>query len=351
MNAALLRSFINEKIQRRIFSGATLLFGRPHQKLVEIFDGTISSAHSNGIDKSTLFDIQSITKSVATSAVCLKLIQDGKISLETEISKIYPDAKNIKGITLRHLLTHSSGLSDVVLEGSFKTPELLWKQMLSARPRFAPGSAIEYTDLGYRILGKFLEEIAGMNLQQASRELIWKPMGLKTMTYNPSDKMQTAATPDAHGQIDDEQVVFLGGVLGCDGVFSNGEDLFTFMSCLLSEDSIFNEKTKSMLLGTVTSVGSGPKNGFYESLAVGNKNAGWEINEAPYTYAGNFHSANTFEKAGGAGTFIWYDTVSKYIFVYLTNYGKPKPFNKANWERLLKDIGPHDVSNLIYENL
>jgi len=342
--------FLQSKIQAGIFEGASVLFGSPSKKIIEVQEGYIASNLPHKIQPSTLFDLQSITKSVATAPLCLKLIQDGKINLDSKITQFLPEASKLQDVTIEHLLTHSSGLSDASLSGDFETPSMLWDQMLSAEPVFEPGTSIEYSDLSYRILGKALENASGMNLQDACQKLIWSPMGLKTMTYNPKDKMQTAATPAVHGMIDDEQVAFLGGALGCDGVFSNAEDLFLLMSNLLSDHSIFNTSTLDLLDSTAISSGM-PLDSFFATLAVGPKTAGWEVNIPDFTYAGKFHSNRTYEKAGGAGTFIWFDRDSKFIFVYLTNHGKPKPFDDVTWNQLVADIEPHELSNLIYANI
>lgn len=217
-------------------------------------------------------------------------------------------------ITFKHLLTHSSGLSDGDLYGEFQTKEDLWNKILTAKPTFTPGTSIEYTDLGYRVLGRAVETILGQDLQTAAQELIWKPMNLKNITYTPTDKLTVAATPDAHAIIDDEQVHFLGGVLGRDGAFSNAGDLFTLMSSLLIAKHVFQKETLSLLKDHVAS-SNVALNTFFDTLASGPKNLGWEINQKGLSYAGKFANPFCLEKAGGAGTFIWMDQESSFIFV------------------------------------
>jgi len=349
MNTKTIQEALKSKIRQGVCSGCSLIFGKPNQKMLEIHEGQIGRKISQPINAQTKFDLQSITKAVVTGPLTLKLVQKGQISLEDPIGPFLKSLgvqnADLEKVTFKDLLTHSSGLSDGDLSGSFETPAALWKHMLSAKPQFTPGSSIEYSDLGYRILGKILEQILGTTLEQAAQDLLWKPLKLKNMSYLVPDNSYVAATPDAHGIIDDEQVHFLGDVLGCDGVFSNAEDLYLFMSALLTHDKELSQLKQS------TRSFERSYESFFDVLAFGGKSAGWEVNTSPFSYAGPFHGKNTFEKAGGAGTFIWFDADSRYIFVYLTNHGKPKPFDDQTWNELLKQVGPAEISKLIYENL
>jgi CubicO group peptidase (beta-lactamase class C family) len=347
------REFLRSKIENGIFTGASVIFAKSSEKLVEIHEGQIGRDIKDPITPSTLFDLQSITKSVSTAALAVQLIESGRIDLDGSVGSHLPENKNpaFNQITFRQLFNHSSGLSDSSLAGDFRDPNQLWKHMLSAEPSFTPGTAIEYTDLGYRILGKALEGILSMDLDTASKRLLWKPLGLNQMTFDPKDKVKTAATPDAHGFIDDEQVKFLGGVLGCDGVFSNADDLFKFMAALLKGSSPFSTNTLQAIATNKASFETNLPT-FFDSLAVGPKNLGWEVNPKGVSYAGRFQrNGNCIEKAGGAGTFIWLDTETGYMMVYLTNYGKPKPFDEASWNRLIADIEPHTLTDILYETI
>lgn len=350
MNKTIVQELLKNKIKQGVFSGCSLIFGKPNKKILELHEGQIGHNNKKPINALTKFDLQSITKAVVTGPLALELIQKGEIGFNESIGNylkaLGTHNPDLEKITFKDLLTHSSGLSDSDLSGSFNSPIELWEHMFSAKPQFIPGTSIEYTDLGYRILGKILEQILGNNLEAAAKDHLWNPLNMKNMSYIVSDITNVAATPDAHGVIDDEQVHFLGGILGCDGVFSNAEDLYNYMSFLMTQD-----KQKISLLKESTRAFNKNSESFFDVLAFGGKSAGWEINSPAFSYAGKFHGKNTYEKAGGAGTFIWFDPDSQYIFVYLTNHGKPKPFDDQTWNQLLKQVGPEEVSNLIYENL
>lgn len=255
-----------------------------------------------------------------------------------------------RGIKFRHPLTHSSGLSDSDLEGEWKTSHDLWWRIFNAPLRFKPGSAVEYSDLGYRLLGKILEIHYGKSLEILLQEKIFSRLSIKGVSYSAVNPFNCAGCPDAHAVIDDEQVRFLGGTLGCDGLFGSADALFNLISLLISEESILGEPLGNILSQSVFEVES-TSSSYFDTLAVGSKTLGWEVNSSPYNYFGKFNGPEFFEKAGVAGTFIWFDQKTKYIFVYLTNHGKPKPFEEAGWNQLVENVGPRELSNLIYENL
>lgn len=343
-------NFLKRKIESKVFSGCSLIFGKPYEKIIELNLGTLGFQNKKIVNENTLFDLQSITKSICTGGLAIELGKKNLFDLKASVSKKlvecgYPNSLD-ESIASYDLLTHTSGLSDIDLEGEFESPEVLWETMLSAKPKFPPGTGVEYTDLGFRVEGKLIEATQGKNLKTLSRELLWNKKGMDLITFNPVDKTNIAETPDAKGVIDDEQVRFLGGMLGCDGAFSNAGGLFLFMSELIEK----SQDTVSVLFNNKRYFDVEIKS-FFDALAIGPKTIGWEINIPNFTYAGKFHTEVTFEKAGGAGTFIWFDNKSKYIFVFLTNYGKPKPFTEASWNKLVSDLSPNEISDLIYENL
>lgn len=348
------REFLRSRINRGIYSGAAVIFGNPSGKFFSVYEGNLKDNSDISVGESTVFDLQSITKALSTSVLSLVVSKNGLINLDEVIDDYIPAGAPRflagKGITFKHLLTHSSGLSDSSLEGSFKTAFDIWKHMFSAPLNFKPGSSIEYSDLGYRILGKLIESCTKESLESLFGRLVVQNARVFDISYIPNNPFNVAGTPDAHGIIDDEQVHALGGILGCDGLFGSANSIFLLITELLkAENKIVPNFTD--LLSANTVFNSSGVNSFYESLACGSKTFGWEINSASTSYAGKFHKSSCFEKAGGAGTFIWFDSQTKQVFVYLTNHGKPKPFNEQSWIGLIDEVAPHKLSDLIYELL
>ncbi len=349
-----IKSFLNNKIKDGVFTGASVLFGKPFEPLVRVYEGSLSNDIPLAINEYTLFDLQSITKAIGTGLLCIYLEQEGLLNLdqgiETYLPIYAPKNLNKKNITFRHLLTHSSGLSDIDLEGEHKTTYDFWHTIFSAPLHFEPGTAIEYSDLGYRVLGKLIELKFNQSLETLTNNLLFSKLDKNKISYNPIDSFNIAGCPDAHGIIDDIQVRTLGGTLGCDGLFANAGSIFSLLSIMTTKNKILEEK-----LGSILAKNSFPStanlNSHFDVLSSGSKTLGWEVNTKKYNYSGNFHNPTCFEKAGGAGTFIWFDQKSEYIFIYLTNHGKPKPFDESSWNKLVADVGPNSLSDIIYETI
>lgn len=349
-----IRRLLRSKIDQRIFSGASIIYGKPFKKILTVHEGTLRFGMNESVNDTTVFDLQSITKALSTGLIALILEKNGEINLNDPIDRYIPSnaPQNLlnKGITFKHLLSHSSGLSDASLEGNFGSTFEIWRSMFSAPLNFQPGHAIEYSDLGYRIAGKLIEIYKQESLESLFDRFVLKNIQKKDISYSVNNPFNVAGTPDVHGIIDDEQVHTLGGILGCDGLFGSAESMFDILSEVLTEkNKILSNFSDSLLNSLVPS--SNEYSSFFDSLACGSKTIGWEVNSQLSSYAGKFHSATCFEKAGGAGTFIWFDSNTKDIFIYLTNYGKPKPFNEASWSTLVNNLEPHKISDIIYENI
>lgn len=351
---AIIRNFLNEKIEKNHYTAGSVLFGKPFQPILNVQLGKISRIHSVDINERTVFDLQSMTKALCTSLLFIYKQAQGQIDLTATIDDFLPEFSPTtylkKSITIKQLLNHSSGLSDADLEEEFASPYDMWNRIFSAPLHFPSGTSIEYCDLGYRILGKIFETKFGESLEAAVQRLIYTPLSIEGISYEPMNCFNVTGTPRAHGVIDDQQVRFLGGNLGCDGLFGNAGGIFNLLSNLVRGNNLLQKPLGNILKSELFDANLSTTN-FFESLAVGPKTLGWEFHSPSLSYAGKFHSDSCFEKAGGAGTFVWFDQESECILVYLTNYGKPQPFDEQTWNKLIADLEPHTLSNLIYEAL
>lgn len=135
----------------------------------------------------TVFEVGSLTKQF-TAACILLLAQDGKLSVEDRISAHLPGAPaGWSNITIRHLLTHTSGLRNYTGHDGFELRRGLTQaqfiRALSALPAdFAPGEQAKYSNSGYNLLGFIIENASGKSYWDFLAERIWKPLGITTAT-------------------------------------------------------------------------------------------------------------------------------------------------------------------------
>ena len=124
LTKTLAAEFIEEKIEKKIFAGSAVLSGHNGKRSQEIYRGTLSSELEEEVNERTYFDLQSITKSVATSPLVFLLLKHKRIRLQERI----PGTR----ITIEQLLTYTAGFNDEDLPDSFKNIFEGWKQIFEA---------------------------------------------------------------------------------------------------------------------------------------------------------------------------------------------------------------------------
>jgi CubicO group peptidase (beta-lactamase class C family) len=189
------------------------------------------------------FELASVSKQF-TAAGVLKLVQDGKISLDDTVQRFYPDFP-YKGITIRMLLTHRGGLTNYTyfcdqvcdrrkVVSNQEMVELLIQH--KPAPYFLPDRRHDYSNTGYALLAAIIEKVSGKSYKQYMEEEIFIPAGMKhTYVYDvkQTDAFAHATGHKAYGER--TYPSYLEGVLGDKGVYSNVEDLFRWDRALYSE--------------------------------------------------------------------------------------------------------------------
>ncbi|MFF8536498.1 serine hydrolase [Streptomyces sp. SAS_267] len=199
--------------------------------------------------RDTVYDLASVSK-LFTSILAVQQLERGALELEAAVASYLPEfaGGGKQGVTIRHLLTHTSGFRSWI--PLYKAPtregklQLIWDE----RPVSQPGGAYLYSDLNLISLQLVLERITGRTLDTLLRDEITGPLGLESTRYNPpaSWKPRIAATEDARapwsgldrglvwGEVHDENAYSLGGVAGHAGVFSCAWDLAVLGRALLN---------------------------------------------------------------------------------------------------------------------
>ena len=252
-----------------IFPGAVLLVSKNGEIIHHEAYGMASMVPlPRMLDVDTIFDVASLTKPIATATAVFQVIEDGKLSLNTPVSKICPMfSKNGKDkITMKHLLTHSSGLPDwwglykeLLAQEQKRDKKLIGtdigrtilRMMLCNIPlNSEPGETIVYSDLGYMVLDWVIERIWGITLDWYCREKIFNLIGMDRTLFSNKIRMSTlqselseydyAATEECpwrkkvlSGEVHDDNCYALGGVAGHAGLFTTAKDIFIFLQQLL----------------------------------------------------------------------------------------------------------------------
>ena len=238
---------VAEAVREGVAPAAVLAVGRggagasPGSYEIHTFGHTHPTATAPRVTEETVFDLASLTKVVATTPAVLRLIDAGRLALDDPVARYVPAyAKGAKArVTLRHLLTHTSGLpADGPFHELGASPNGLRSAIVETALVAAPASTVRYSDIGFMMLGFVLEAVTGTSLDIAVQELVFTPLGLASTGYvpvhargidfAPTEPRSGDGEPRA-GVVHDENAEALGGVAGHAGVFSTVGDLVSYL--------------------------------------------------------------------------------------------------------------------------
>ena len=202
----------------------------------------------------TIFDLASLTKVVATTTAVMQLIEQGRVRLNDPVASYISgfDRYGKGGITVRHLLTHVSGLRPDVDLHPWQGYETAIELAREEVPTSAPGERFVYSDINFFLLGDIVARVSGLPLDQYVQRHIFQPLGMVDTGFNPAPGSARAwprpsdATPwrrgratrlDApplRGTVHDPTARRMGGVAGHAGLFGTAADLSRFARMLFA---------------------------------------------------------------------------------------------------------------------
>lgn len=205
----------------------------------------LCNSYRGEVNEDTLFDMASVTKIMATTSLALIALDKGLLSLDNTVKDFYPDCQS--DMTILNLLTHTIGIGHKSLNKQGNTYENIVEKILEIPLDIAVGQNVLYSCPGFILLGKILEKIYKMPLNESFQELVAKPLDLKSTSFLPNERVNIVnANLEEHklGIVNDYNCQFLGGVAGNAGLFSNIVDITKYVQCLMNKGSpLFSEKT------------------------------------------------------------------------------------------------------------
>ena len=331
-NAALV--LLQEALKAKAFPACSLAVTHHGRLLLLRSLGQFTfDAGSQQVTNDNLFDIASITKVVATTAMAMVLYERGLLDLDTPVVALVPEFASSADVrrnevTLRMLLAHSSGLPAYAkLYLQARTPQELLTIAFQIELTADPGARAEYSDIGFIVLGVALARIADEPLEMFCRREILGPLGMVSTTFNPAASLGSTCVPTANdqefrhriiqGEVQDENTSVLGGVAGHAGLFSTARDLSVFALAMLSAG---NSVVRPDTLSLFTSRQMAP-HGTSRAL-------GWDTPSAP-SQSGRYFSGRSFGHLGYTGTSLWIDAEKVLSIVLLTNRTWPDCKNQG----------------------
>ena len=211
---------------------------RDHQIVFQHGYGYANLESKISFTLNTRFRIGSLTKQFTAAAILL-LQQDGKLKTSDPIGRFYPNSPGAwSKITLRNLLSHTSGIPDVdfglVAKNSLHTPEELMKGIPEKALEFQPGTKSEYANINYMLLGRVIEKASGEPYCQFIQERIFSPLQLTETGCDSNSDTGPACLgyrPSAHGPVAVENYA-LSSLTGAGNLYSSARDLIRWTEAL-----------------------------------------------------------------------------------------------------------------------
>jgi len=278
----------------------------------------------------TVFDLASVSKVVATTAVAMLLYQRGQLDLDAKLGTILPafiegraSGDPARNLTLRHLLAHNSGLpSYVQFFKSVSAPAELLEACMRLQLEADPGTKSDYSDPGFILLGKALEALMREPLDVFANREIFAPLGMQATQYCPAPELRDRIPPTEidkdfrgrriQGEVQDENAWVLGGVAGHAGLFANVPDVLRFSAEVISAGS--GNPTKNNLFEATTVEVFGERQG----PALSSRALGWDT-PSENSSSGRLFSPRSIGHLGYSGCSLWIDLEARIAVVLLTN--------------------------------
>jgi CubicO group peptidase (beta-lactamase class C family) len=347
---------MNEAVAAHKLPGAVLHIEHDGAIYEQAYGRLSYEPDARAVNVHTLFDAASLSKVLSTAPSVLKLAEQGRIDLDARLITYFPECANggKETITIRHLLTHSSGLpsglpSKPAWHGDAAAHELACKQVVT----HPPGTFFRYSDINYVLLGQLVQKVSGMPLNEFARTRIYEPLKMLDTGYLPLQRLGGAALiaptqkgregPDtAHGDLAPGQLLQgvvhdptarrMDGVAGSAGVFTTAHDVARYARMLLQGGELDGVRVLSPESVRLMTTAQSPAG--IDAL----RGLGMDIN-SPYAVRprGTVFPIGSYGHTGFTGCILWIDPQSRAFYVLLSN--RVYPDDKSNVLELYTRLG------------
>jgi CubicO group peptidase (beta-lactamase class C family) len=320
------RAVLDQARADSAFPGAIAVIGNRDSVLVEYGAGSLDWAPSPRPDENTLWDMASLTKVVGLTTAMMQLSEAGKVDLDAPVQRYVKEFQgpNKERVTLRHLLTHSSGLPAWrPLYKETDSPAAARALAVATALDTLPGIRMVYSDLGAIILGVIVERVSGEPLDAYLARHVFGPLRMTSTTYRPGPNLLPRIAPTEYdpwrqrhirGEVHDENAYALGGVSGHAGLFSTGHDVARLCRMYLDGGTLDGARiVGGETIRRFTTV---------QDSTFSNRALGWETPNGTNS-AGHVLTRPAFGHTGFTGTSIWVDPSRDLFVILLTNRVNP----------------------------
>jgi CubicO group peptidase (beta-lactamase class C family) len=238
-------SVLRDSVDGKIFPGAVAALISSTDETYIPFGFETYDPTACPITETSIFDVASLTKVVATATATMQLVERKQLSLNDQACNFFPQLRQAPKdrITISQLLAHTAGFpGGEPLSRQLKSRDEILEAIFSLNLLYPPGTNRIYDDLGYILLGLIVESIAGVTFNKYCQNEIFRPLKMNETGFVPHKTLLGRIVPteiDAgrggllRGIVHDERAYIMGGVAGHAGIFTTARDLGRFSRLMM----------------------------------------------------------------------------------------------------------------------
>ena len=332
-----------EGVRSLVYPGAALVIGTRDSILFAKAYGRFTwSARSAAVSvDSTLWDLASLTKVVATTPALMLLVERGKVDLDAPVTRYLPEfnATGTAVITVRHLLTHTSGLRGTLPLRDAPDSAAALRMVLTSTPIAAPGARMVYSDLNAILLGEIVRRVSGAPLDEFVAREVYAPLGIsEQMMFRLPRRLERRTAPTGiwrghaiAGVVNDPNAAKLGGVAGHAGAFATAMGVARFAQFMLRDGA---PVLKPETVRGFTAIAVPARRG------TSARTLGWEAlpTGEDVSSAGRLLGPRSYGHTGWTGTSLWIDPDRGLFVLLLTNRAYAQAGGARGTFTVLKEV-------------
>jgi CubicO group peptidase (beta-lactamase class C family) len=321
-----LNAILRSGVRDSAFPGAVAVVGTKDGAAITVSVGQLDWQPSPAPSASTLWDLASLTKVIGLTSAMMLMVESGAIDLDAPLERYIPDFRGRwkEMVTIRHLLTHSSGLPAWrPLYKEADSPASAMRLAIATPLDTMPGLRMVYSDLGAILLGEIVARASGQSFDSFLQGRVFGPLGMRETVFRPAaDQLDRIAPTEVdpwrqrhlRGEVHDENAYALGGISSHAGLFSSARDLVRIARMYLNGGTL--DGVRFVSPSTVVQFTE------IQDSALSHRALGWETPNGSNS-AGHLMSKRAFGHTGFTGTSIWIDPERDVFVLLLTNRVNP----------------------------
>ena len=319
---------IRELMNNGVYPGFSVAFieGEEVEKIVE---GTLTKeSDAKLIEDGLFYDLASVTKVFVTSTLLVQMVEKGEINLDESITKWFPNAD--ERVTIRHLITHTSGLWGYIENRNDLAPDALVEALSTLPVTETFHHTVKYTDTGFVLAGMILEKECGKPVAALFDKRIARPLNL-TATYGPlpSERCVPTAFEERRGrllqgEVHDPKASILQRRCGSAGLFATLADCITLVQLYLHDGKLGDVEycSAEMMQSLLTD---------WTPTRQAGRSLGWDMDQVGEQI--------WLRHTGFTGTTVLMNLITKQAMILLTNrihqYEDTPSYNRLREELIL----------------